>query len=496
MTDTLHSTGLARQLFPEAEFRLGMFAVLAFYVVLILCPNATVLPWLQSSFDEKRLFQVTVLVVSGIAMLGCSRTAQGCRDAWLELPWQARCGVISLFLLGTLSSLMAAAPRYALLETSQHALLFCTTLLIASLCRDTKGRLAGSLLAALILSVALYLLAFATVYLAARVSGGSLAPALLLPGFSNMRFLGQFQTWTLPLLGLALITWGSAGRTQRLTFRLLLGGWWFIAFVSEGRGTMVAVTVALAFCGIAFKAAARPMLKEQLLGILLGLVLYGGLFVLPSITSGDQGPSVHTAAQAGGLNHREDLWAQAAAMTAENPWLGVGPLHYAYYRNPLGAHPHNALLQWSAEWGIPATVVAVSLLAWGLHAWLRLCGRLVRSPAGEYRQQTAIALTASALAGAVHAMVSGIIVMPLSQLMLVVVTGLMLGLYRTNTSVNGATLRQGLWSTRLLGGILAATTAALMVPDLMASMSGPAENLQSTLEATGPRFWMFGDFPR
>jgi O-antigen ligase len=53
-------------------------------------------------------------------------------------------------------------------------------------------------------------------------------------------------------------------------------------------------------------------------------------------------------------------------MALQNPWLGVGPLHFSSVRNPIAAHPHQAILQWLAEWGFIATILALTIIYYGI----------------------------------------------------------------------------------------------------------------------------------
>ena len=47
------------------------------------------------------------------------------------------------------------------------------------------------------------------------------------------------------------------------------------------------------------------------------------------------------------------LWKQAVNLIKQHPFFGVGPQHFAYYPNEWGAHPHNAVLLFATEWGLP-----------------------------------------------------------------------------------------------------------------------------------------------
>lgn len=56
---------------------------------------------------------------------------------------------------------------------------------------------------------------------------------------------------------------------------------------------------------------------------------------------------------------RTVLWWRAWELVAAHPFLGVGPLHFAHDSAALNlpAHPHNWVMQIGAEWGLPALLV-------------------------------------------------------------------------------------------------------------------------------------------
>jgi O-antigen ligase len=83
-------------------------------------------------------------------------------------------------------------------------------------------------------------------------------------------------------------------------------------------------------------------------------VLYFALFVALPAWLG-----VPAQLEAGRLGYvysiaaRVELAKVALSMITDHPWLGVGPMHFAYIDNGYGAHPHNFWLQLGAEWGLP-----------------------------------------------------------------------------------------------------------------------------------------------
>ncbi len=166
---------------------------------------------------------------------------------------------------------------------------------------------------------------------------GRLDTGGLLSGFSNKRFYGQFQTFTLPLLALPLLL-STTKRSARLWVFSLLSVWWLIAITGGTRGTWLGMGVAacvLFLCG----RSGKRWITWQLLAVLVGVTLYWLLF---SVLAGYLGMEVSNAAGdrlTTTLSDRGPLWQQAWEMIRERPWLGFGPMHFADIHNPIAAHP-------------------------------------------------------------------------------------------------------------------------------------------------------------
>ncbi|WP_256669887.1 O-antigen ligase [Pseudomonas sp. OIL-1] len=148
---------------------------------------------------------------------------------------------------------------------------------------------------------------------------------------------------------------------------------------------------------------------------LIGVLLFTLLFhLIPAWLdiSPDLRDSLRTS-----LSGRESIWLLAWEMAKENPWLGVGPMHYAATYNPVAAHPHQVILQWVAEWGTPATLMALCLGVWGM--WFGLS----RLRQGEVDNISA-ALWLSIAGALILAQVDGVFVMPYTETWLAILIGL------------------------------------------------------------------------
>lgn len=106
-------------------------------------------------------------------------------------------------------------------------------------------------------------------------------------------------------------------------------------------------------------------------------------------------------------------------MAQANLWLGAGSMHYSATCNPIAAHPHQVVLQWAAEWGLPATLLALVLGLWGMVfgiSRLRHCEI----------DNTGAALWLAIAGALVLAQVDGVFVMPYSETWLAILIGLAL----------------------------------------------------------------------
>jgi len=224
---------------------------------------------------------------------------------------------------------------------------------------------------------------------------------------------------------------------QRLLLVIVPGLWWMLVAASGTRGTWVAlaagVVVVLVFGG----STGRRWVRWQLAGFGCGLACYV-IFVLwvPALM---QQPAsfLHRTADITSLSAREVIWSAALKFIAENPLLGIGPMHFAYYGNAVAAHPHNALLQLAAEWGIPAALLFMAVFGAGGLAYARFVRRAT-SNADDHTALIAVALLAALTGAAMQSMVDGVLVMPVSQVTLALICGWAMGLYSSGKATPAA----------------------------------------------------------
>ena len=116
---------------------------------------------------------------------------------------------------------------------------------------------------------------------------------------------------------------------------------------------------------------------------------------------------------------RLDLWIQSFTSWQSAPWLGIGPSGLSFILTQgTFAHPHNVILQWLAEWGVFASGLLAVLLLWVLYKGFVQLKYDIRQ-----RQHINIIFALIVVEFLAHALVSGVFVMPLSQLLMVFALG-------------------------------------------------------------------------
>lgn len=461
-------------------------------VFIFLTPNfdfAYALPW----HDGQRLAQLGMLFIV-LLTLAVPGNAASVATIWVNLPRAIRYALLMAFALGVASGFTAALPRWASLESGLFLLLIVLGLSIAAN-RRVLGDRADPLLVMLFFATAsAYAFTTCSVYVAMLLVGSEYGQIFdireLYTSFSNMRFFSHIQTMLLPFLLLPAMWWGKTWVRSILLWSVP-AIWWMLAVGAGTRGTwcalLVSVIVAFFFCG----RMGRRWAKWQFVGLVSGLICYG-VFVLGIPRLLDQ-PAwlLHRTDDILSLSLREVLWTTALDYILQHPWLGVGPMHYAYWATEVAAHPHNAVLQWLAEWGVPAGLLLTGVWAAGGISLLAH----VRREAGQESDQSQLFRVAllAALAGAsAQAMVDGVLVMPVSQTLLALLAGWAMGMM---PAIGGRVAGRGAQLILMLVVLMAASAVAYGVAP---EINRLAERQQSYLAARGPdtallpRFWTLG----
>ena len=227
----------------------------------------------------------------------------------------------------------------------------------------------------------------------------------------------------------------------------------------------------------------------------MALLAGAGLYVVLFSLMGGVTPEVaDRLAEEGGYAWRLQRWTTCLEMVFAHPWLGAGPMHFAWapFRIAPGAHPHNAVLQWAAEWGVLSTLIMSGLVTWGGGRWLiREMGEA--SSAIPRSNAVRIGLVVAVLAGAAHAMVSGLLVTPVSQIFLALVGGWAWGRYQHDRASPTVPSR----SARLVLCVVLIGAMGIVGERSLRDLSTVEERQSAFMEATdrlgfSPRYWQQG----
>lgn len=346
-----------------------------------------------------------------------------------------------IFALGMLSAVVNSKSGIHLANSfSDIALLYALffAVLVVAACRLEAGHLFSQVVVGLIALTALAvgfqeLIGVA----AAHANGLDFNYEIALLHFSKPRFYNQFQSWAIPVVA-ALPILFPRKRSVRWLCLLTLALLWYVLLMTAGRGTLVALFCSFVFAMVFLPSIRAYLIKWQSAGILAGALIYVVVlasFGTPEIHNSEAGstpdvsesryfaeslgrPMMHTSG-------RSWMWATALEDVKKYPLLGIGPYNYSCTRDHWFGHPHSFPVQFAAEWGLVAATAMVLVFAWLLLSMTRALRNMEHGENDESLFPSL--LLVSFLAAMVHACLSGILIMPASQVTGILVCGLLLG---------------------------------------------------------------------
>ena len=451
----------------------------------------------MSGHDQQRVFEIGALLAASCAILLMCPAA-------LTRLWvgHADRSLAVFFVLGVLGGITAFAPRLAFCEVAMLFLLYMWSLALAGEIADRGAPAILLVLQALGVVSALYAFQFAPAYVGSFSLDKPLDSGDFTSGFSNIRFFNHVQTSTLPLL---ILLCCLTPRTSRLRWLWLAvtAYWWMALFATNGRGTLLGAAAGCGAAAVLVRRRALPYLRQVLVTAALGLLAYFlFLNVVPALLGAEGMSSFSYVAErtaADPTSGRWPLWHLAMALIAAHPWLGVGPMHFAHYTGHLhiAAHPHDWLLQVGAEWGLPALACLLIAVALGVRALWRTGAQIGQDDAAN--QTIFTALLAGAVTILVDGLVSGIFVMPQSQLAIALYLGCAIGWQRTVRPATSVSAPRGISRAAGIACIVVAMAGVVVgtwpeAPDRLRNEAlTPAQQALNTGNPW-PRLWLAGHF--
>jgi putative inorganic carbon (hco3(-)) transporter len=439
--------------------------------------------FVPAGHDQQRLLQIGCLLIGSAWVLASGRFT----TLAASLAPAARWCLALFFMLGAASALLAYSVMHAWLDIAHLMLMLVVAFALAQDMRRDFSRALSILLALIGAACALYFLRILVFCFAALTT--HIPPDLFVfaPSFSNFRFLNHVQTVLLPLLILGACLPGA----RRRAFFLVAACWWSLVYLLEARGTSIALAGGVVLSLALARRKAWPFVRSFLATAALGGLVYGVLFVLLPTLAGmepfSRGLHVLQRSMENPASNRGVLWQQALDMMAAHPWLGSGPMHFSHEvpSHIQFASPHSWVMQIGAEWGLPALLMLVIVIAF---AWRGLLRKGMRLPADDGAGQLLFsAWVVTGCAVLVDGLVSGNMVLPVSQLAIVLFLGMAMGWS------GGHEAGQSASPGRAGRAVVCAVIGAAMV-QLVAGAYHAAQPSGERADLYRPRYWLRGHF--
>jgi hypothetical protein len=484
---------------------------------LLLTSTTDPLPFIYWRYDAKRILQFGLLFLLFLAPAVNGRIRLEFGHSLATIPVWMKITLLCVFTWGTLSVLVnARSPMQGLNSFSEVALLSALVLgvFVIAACRRTAGRpfdrIAIGLIALTGLTVGIQELIGV---IAAQNAGVDFNFRISLLHFSWPRFYNQVQSWTVPAL-IALPMLFSRYRLVPVLCAVVLGLHWYVMIMGGARGSVVSLIAASAFAVVFFPSIRGRLLRWQMTGLVLGLLIYSVVLYSFESERGDPNPApantgiesprthqpgaeTRDSDSAGGASSflkqslgksmtssagRIGWWLATLEDTRDNPMLGIGPMNYVCTSPRWFGHPHNFPLQLAAEWGAPiALTVSVIFLYLLVSVSRDVRRRRFRIPGDNLY---AGLLLTGILAAACHACLSGVMVMPASQVTGVLICGILAGLYPGHSGKTAPAR----WQSAYIPGLVLCMFLLILGSHELKTMQ-QREPLLSPGEAMWPRIW-------
>lgn len=423
---------------------------------------------LQDFYNQKRIILLSLYALS--VPLFFSRQFCECCFSILATSKFACFGLVVFAFFGFISVLSSPYFLLSLHEWLNVLFLFCFVVVISAAIKlDIVGF--NLFFRVLVFTVALYLFKFVVVLMLATINGGLIKPSLMLSGAVNVNFIAQPLGLLAPFF--AVFAVGEKGWSGRLVFALLVSVI-LLMLVIDNRGVLVSMALVSIFWALWQN---KNVLVVTVLAGFIAFAIYLVLIQFAEVVSVDD--QVRGLLSSAG---RGQLWLESFRMWRENLWFGIGPYMFALDSSlGNGAHPHNLYLQLLSEWGgLAFSALSVVFLYAFYNALIVV--KIARDN---------VMLTGSflgVLEGVLHSGLSGVLVMPLSQTIFVIliavfISSVSLGADEGTHKEGGLNVRCLFFACSVFGGVMFFLSLSFWV--------GPWIE-DACVVNVDPRFWVDG----
>ncbi|NOH97711.1 O-antigen ligase family protein [Vibrio sp. 99-70-13A1] len=353
-------------------------------------------------YDAKRLFICFLILYAWLVLLYSNKLKQ---DAYYLLTHLNKTTLVLLSVIGigaVIANTFSEHPLRSHTDFFYQLSLGLLSLLFALAAQHHRARIYTYLTW---VSVLLFLSVLAAFWIRVYLHLDTTIHSIF--GFANARFLNQMQVWlVLPTLYLAVTQQRKPLLFNLLRLTLAMHVAMFMAL--DARGVTIAVTTGVILWAWLDKPLRKLILKllwqSIVFGIILKLVIleplpafivYGEPFSISKIRTDSPG--------------RLALWKESLEMAQ---WWGYGGDGFICRTSSSFGHPHNSALVLLVNWGIIPALAYISLLLYTFKHVVRSSRRKVRI--------TGLSL----LTGFAYSLISGVLTMPLSQLLMALTVGL------------------------------------------------------------------------
>ncbi|MGP4933650.1 O-antigen ligase family protein [Pseudoalteromonas nigrifaciens] len=375
-----------------------------------LCTLIPLIPIVSYDYhNHQRIIQIAFLL--SMSLIGLTSFI-GNKEPTFKLALNKKNGMLfSVFIFcGYLSALMNAEQSFSLLYTFHISLLILTMCYVGTI--NNKKSILFIIYALLITHASLILICLLNIIFT-LYEQQPLNPNIIYSGFINIRFFNQVQVFVVPFLILLL----KFKKIQRIVFIILFLNLLLI-FIGQARGALLSFIIFSIFALIL-----KTTLKKQVLtGLICLLLSWFVFYILDSLNNSNL--DVLRTSSSG----RIDIWLTTLQnLSLKHFFIGNGP---GVFQISLGnsapfSHPHNSLIETLNEWGLIALLSIVSVI---FITFKQAIIHLKRHKKDIITESLFYSFTI----GITYSLFSGVHVMPVSQTLLFIMWGLLLGRVNKN----------------------------------------------------------------
>ena len=466
-----------------------------FFVYLAFIPEVHIFTSL-SNFDSTRVLECLLLLGITLASSLNSQFREYLFNRILIIKNFQIISLLSIFLvLGIASSFIKAdKTRYALLDISILILLLYTSTFISYAVYSRKENITKYISFFLIILAIIPIWNFLTCLFYNPNVHLKETAIIAFWEYSNIRYFNQIQSWLFFLLIIPILYWKKKNNLFYFTSFGVLSFWWLLLFASECRGTLLSVFLASIIIFFTFRKNSKNIFTTQFISFATGISLYFLSIFFNFITS-ESSKKLALATIDTDSNGRLILWKKSLSAIAQNPFLGIGPMHYAHDVPKISSSPHNLFFQISSEWGVISACIVLLVIFIFLKRWVQQF--YLHTHNQDKNLYCYPILFATFLSAFIHSFFSGIFISPNSQVILSGVVGLMFGIYnrqaedRNNNKFISLKCKICVYSVIILSCSIVIYTLLKDTPNLKDWNTNYMTTYEDFLR---PRFWAQGKF--